>query len=528
MKKLFLCLLTLLICKASLNAQVNVIPQPLEVNILSAAKFNLTDKTPIIFQAEGLKKSASFLNGYLSQFYGFSLAQSKVKSKRGIYLMLNDKASKVPGNYSLEVKNDGIFITSSTEEGVFYGMQTLIQLLDPKKKDKNVNIPFVQIRDEPRFQYRSMHLDVSRHFSTVAYVKKYIDYLALHKMNYFHWHLTDDQGWRIEIKKYPQLTEVGSKRKGTITGFLPGNGNTNKPHGGFYTQDEIRDVIKYAAERYITVIPEIEMPGHASAALTAYKHLGCTGGPYKVQETWGVFDEIFCAGNEQTFTFLQDVIDEVITLFPSRYIHVGGDECPKTSWKKCEKCQQRMKDNKLKDEHELQSYFVQRMEKYINSKGKSIIGWDEILEGGLAPNATVMSWRGEAGGIAAAKLNHYAIMTPGTHVYLDYAPSANRDSLMMPGTTTVEKVYSYEPIPAELPLDQQKYILGAQGNVWTEYMNSPSKIEYMIFPRMSALSEVVWSSKKNKDWNSFQKRLKSQQERYKLWGANYFKEAETE
>lgn len=523
MNKLFLCIFTLLLIKADLHAQFNIIPQPLELVSPSRGNFNLSDKTPVVFSEKGLEKSASFLNAYLSQFYGFNLKQGKVNAAKGIHLLLDSKASKASGNYALQVKKEGIFITAATEEGIFYGVQTLIQLLDPNTKEKMMDIPFVDIKDEPRFQYRGMHLDVTRHFFPLAFVKKYIDYLALHKMNYFHWHLTDDQGWRIEIKKYPKLTEIGSMRKGTITGFLPGNGNTNTPHGGFYTQDEIKEVVKYAADRYITVIPEIEMPGHASAALTAYSFLGCTGGPYKVQETWGVFDDVFCAGNEQTFNFLQDVIDEVVSLFPAKYIHIGGDECPKSSWKKCPKCQQRMKDHQLKDEHELQSYFVQRMEKYVNSKGKSIIGWDEILEGGLAQNATVMSWRGEEGGIEAAKQNHYAIMTPGNYVYFDYAPSAKRDSLTMPGITTVQKVYSYEPIPAALSPESRKYILGAQANVWTEYMNSPEKVEYMIFPRMSALSEVLWSSKQNKNWNAFEKRLPAQYSRYKLWGANAYK-----
>ncbi|MBB2148071.1 beta-N-acetylhexosaminidase [Pedobacter gandavensis] len=520
MNKLFLCIFTLLLVKADLHAQVNVIPQPLEVTSPSKGTFSLSDKTPIIYKQKGLEKSAAFLNGYLSQFYGFSLKQGNIKATTGIYLKIGNKAEKVAGNYALEVKKEGIFITAATEEGVFYGIQTLIQLLDPT--EKTVQIPFVLIKDEPRFQYRGMHLDVTRHFFPLAFVKKYIDYLALHKMNYFHWHLTDDQGWRIEIKKYPKLTELGSTRKGTITGFLPGTGNTNTPHGGFYTQDEIRELVKYASDRYITVIPEIEMPGHGSAALTAYSFLGCTGGPYKVQETWGVFDDVFCAGNEQTFAFLQGVIDEVIALFPAKYIHIGGDECPKTSWKKCPKCQQRMKDHQLKNEHELQSYFVQRMEKYVNSKGKSIIGWDEILEGGLAQNATVMSWNGEEGGIEAAKQKHDAIMTPGNYMYFDYAQTAKRDSLTMPGLTTLQKVYSYEPVPQHLPKELTKYILGAQANVWTEYMSSPAKVEYMIFPRMSALSEVLWSSKESRNWNAFEKRLKRQFDRYKLWGANYY------
>lgn len=524
MNKFFICILTALLLHVSLYAQVNIIPQPLEVTSTQKGNFNLNTKTALSYQPKSLNKSADFLNAYLEKFYGFRLKESHTKTNQGVILSINKAADKSAGAYSLEVKKEGILITAASEEGVFYGIQSLIQLLDPQTSGNKFSIPFVRIKDEPRFNYRGMHLDVTRHFFPVSYVKKYIDYLAQHKMNYFHWHLTDDQGWRIEIKKYPKLTEIGSMRKGTIIGRLPGTGNTNTPHGGFYTQDEIREVVKYAADRYINVIPEIEMPGHASAALAAYSHIGCTGGPYKVQETWGVFDDVFCAGNDETFAFLEDVIDEVVALFPSKYIHVGGDECPKTSWKKCPKCQARIKANGLKDEHELQSYFVQRMEKYINSKGRSIIGWDEILEGGLAPNATVMSWRGEKGGIEAAKQNHNVIMTPGEYVYLDYAQTSHKDSLTMGGLITVQKVYNYEPIPAGLPESAKKYILGAQANVWTEYMPTIAKVEYMAFPRMTALSEVLWSSKENRNWDAFQQRLKIQFNRYKLWKTNYNKD----
>ncbi|MCW3109030.1 MAG: beta-N-acetylhexosaminidase, partial [Segetibacter sp.] len=383
-------------------------------------------------------------------------------------------------------------------------------------------IPTVSIQDAPRFAYRGMHLDVGRHMFPVSFIKKYIDYIALHKMNFFHWHLTEDQGWRIEIKKYPLLTEVGGYRNGTIIGRYPGTGNDGIRYGGFYTQDEVREVVKYAADRHITVVPEIEMPGHSSAALTAYPWLGCPGtGPYKVEETWGVFDDVYCAGKDSTFQFLQDVLDEVMTLFPSKYIHVGGDESPKANWKICPLCQERIKDEGLKDEHELQSYFIQRMEKYINSKGRTIIGWDEILEGGLAPNAIVMSWRGEAGGIEAAKQKHNVVMTPGTHVYFDHSQSQNEDSVTIGGFTTVEKTYSYEPIPKELDTEQGKYVMGAQANVWTEYMGYPSKVEYMIFPRMSALSEVLWSPKEARNWSNFENRLLTQFKRYDLWRANY-------
>jgi hexosaminidase len=364
---------------------------------------------------------------------------------------------------------------------------------------------------------------VGRHFFPVDFIKKYIDYIALHKMNYFHWHLTEDQGWRIEIKKYPRLTEVGAYRDGTIIGHFPGKGNDSIRYGGFYTQEEIKEVVAYAAKRYITVIPEIEMPGHSSAALTSYPYLGCTGGPYKVQQTWGVFEDVYCAGNDSVFTFLQDVIDEVITLFPSKYIHIGGDESPKTRWKSCPKCQKRIKDNNLKDEHELQSYFVQRMEKYINSKGRTIIGWDEILEGGLAPNAMVMSWRGEKGGIEAARQNHNVIMTPSSHVYLDHSQTKKEDSVTIGGFLPIQKVYSYEPVPKELTGEQAKHVFGAQANVWTEYMGSTQKVEYMLFPRLSALSEVLWSPAAQREWPDFEKRLPQQLKRYDLWKTNYSK-----
>ena len=446
--------------------------------------------------------------------------------------------------YQLVSNASGIVISSNFGLSAFHGIQTFFQLLPIDVKDKK-EVPFVEIFDHARFEYRGMHLDVGRHFFPVSFIKKYIDYLAYHKFNRFHWHLTEDQGWRIEIRKYPLLTSVGGWRNGTIIGRYPGRGNDNVRYGGFYTQAEIKDVVNYARQRHIDVIPEIEMPGHSSAAIAAYPSLSCFPGKPTVippnmisrksideqkngriklvQETWGVFDDVFCAGKDSTFTFLQDVIDEVIALFPSRYFHIGGDECPKTHWKQCPQCQQRMKENNLKDEHELQSYFVQRIEKYLNSKGKTLIGWDEILEGGLAPNAVVMSWRGETGGVEAAKQHHQVIMTPGNPVYFDHTQSQNEDSITIGGYNPLEKVYAYEPIPAELNEEQGKFVLGAQANVWTEYMKNIRKVEYMVFPRMSALSEVLWSSKENRNWESFEKRLPTQMLRYEKWKANYSK-----
>ncbi|MFN8291187.1 MAG: family 20 glycosylhydrolase [Chitinophagaceae bacterium] len=447
----------------------------------------------------------------------------------------------VEGAYVLEATGKQVQIQGQTASGTFAGMQTLIQLLPVEVKTKSLSIPQVTVRDYPRFGYRGMHLDCGRHFWSVDFVKKYIDYLALHKFNTFHWHLTEDQGWRIEIKKYPKLTQAGAWRTGTITGNYPGTGNDGKKYGGYYTQQQIREVVKYAADRFITIIPEIEMPGHSSAAIAAYPELSCfpeeptisfypkackwsgdsTG--KKVQQTWGVFDDVFCAGRESTFTFIENVLNEVLTLFPSRYIHVGGDECPKENWVRCEQCQLRIKSNHLKDEHELQSYFIQRVEKYLNGKGRTLIGWDEILEGGLAPNAVVMSWRGEQGGIDAAKQNHDVIMTPGNPVYFDHSQSENEDSLTIGGYNPLEKVYAYEPVPAALTEEQGKHVLGAQANMWTEYMDNPKKVEYMLFPRIAALSEVLWSDPKQKDWSDFEKRLMVQFKRYDAWKANYSK-----
>jgi hexosaminidase len=520
MRKFFPYLFCLCFSASLFGQQVSIIPKPVSLQVNSGI-FNLTPSSVIIVPQDADRKSADFLNIYLQEIYGFKLPVIKAGTK-GIRVGTS-KSSAAKGAYTLNVNDAGVSILGDSPEGTFYGIQTLIQLL-PVQKSASLAIPFVAVKDEPRFSYRGLHLDVGRHMFPVSFIKKYIDYIALHKMNYFHWHLTEDQGWRIEIKKYPNLTQTGAYRSGTIIGRHPGTGNDKTRYGGFYTQNEVKEVVKYASDRHINVIPEIEMPGHASAALASYPFLGCPGaGPFKVEETWGVFDDIFCAGKDSTFKFLQDVLDEVIPLFPAKYIHVGGDEAPKTNWKTCALCQKRIRDNNLKDEHGLQSYFIQRIEKYINSKGKTIIGWDEILEGGLAPNAIVMSWRGEAGGIEAAKQNHQVIMTPGSHVYLDHSQSMREDSVTIGGYTTVEKTYSYEPVPKELNAEQAKYVMGAQGNVWTEYMRYPRKVEYQIFPRLSALSEVLWSPKEQRSWSDFEPRLIHQFKRYDLWGSNYSK-----
>ncbi len=546
------CLLTLVIGISLYSQQPAIIPQPVSVKQPRiAVNFTINSNTLIVLEGSGLEKVASFLSDYLARYYSLHLKVVKQSSSLNtIRLNYERMDNETPGAYSLTVNNKGVYIAGDNETGVFYGMQTLIQLLPSSKakmtpgRTENLNIAYINIEDAPRFEYRGLHLDVGRHFMPVDFIKKYIDYIALHKMNYFHWHLTEDQGWRIEIKKYPNLTKVGAWRNGTIIGRYPGTGNDNMQYGGYYTQEQIKDIVKYASDRYITVVPEIELPGHGSAAIAAYPSLSCfpdeptkipanmisqtsslrqaQGDKKLVQETWGVFDDVFCAGKDETFTFLQDVMDEVLALFPSQYIHVGGDECPKSNWKRCPNCQKRMKDHNLKDEHELQSYFIQRMEKYLNAKGRTLIGWDEILEGGLAPNAMVMSWRGEEGGIAAAKQKHKVIMTPGNPVYFDHTQSENEDSVTIGGFNPIEKVYAYEPVPKELNAEEGKYVLGAQANLWTEYMKNPMKVEYMLFPRISALSEVLWSPKEKKNWNDFEKRLQVQFDRYKyLWNVNY-------
>jgi hexosaminidase len=535
MKKILLAIFIISTTICFSQQALDVIPLPAKEEIKQGT-FTISPSTKIVFSASGVEKSAVFLNVYLKEYYGFELQTTKQNdSKNVIELNYENLNNNLPGAYEMNVDNDRVTIRGKDEEGAFYGIQTLIQLL-PTQRSNNLTIQQCSIVDSPRFAYRGLHLDCGRHFFPIDFIKQYIDFIALHKMNTFHWHLTEDQGWRIEIKKYPKLTEVGSCRDGTIIGHHPGTGNDSMKYCGYYTQEQIKDIVKYAADRYITIIPEIELPGHSSAAIAAYPELSCfpneptkvsertrwagTVDGKEVQQTWGVFPDVFCP-TDYTFKFLEDVLDEVMQLFPSKYIHIGGDECPKDYWKRSEFCQQLIKQEGLKDEHELQSYFIQTIEKYLNSKGRQIIGWDEILEGGVAPNATVMSWRGEKGGIEAAKQHHTVIMTPTTYVYFDYAQSKNPDSLTIGGYLPLETVYKYEPLPAELSADEQKYIIGAQANVWSEYMSNPSKVEYMIFPRMTALSEVLWSPKDKRNWDDFQKRLQTQYKRYDFWKVGY-------
>ena len=446
-----------------------------------------------------------------------------IPKPKEISLKINQYIEHEEG-YQLEVDQNKISITAKTTKGAFYAVQSLIQLLPISvSKGEPIGVQAISIKDAPQFKYRGMHLDVGRHFFSVDFIKKYIDLISRLKMNTFHWHLTEDQGWRIEIKKYPKLQEIAAYRKETLIGHYSDQPHQfdGKRYGGYYTQEQIKEIVAYAQARQVTVIPEIEMPGHSQAAIAAYPELGCTGKPVEVATKWGVFEEVYCP-KESTFEFLEDVIDEVITLFPGKYIHIGGDEAPKTRWKNCNHCQKLIKQKGLKDEHGLQSYFISRMEKYINSKGKQIIGWDEILEGGLAPNATVMSWRGTNGAVEAAKEGHDVILTPGSHCYFDHYQSDNENEpVAIGGFLPLEKVYSFNPIPKELNKEQSKYVLGAQGNVWTEYMPNEKKVEYMAFPRVVALSEVVWSSSKHRNYTDFVKRLEIYQKQLDKLNVNY-------
>ncbi len=536
MKKIGLFLIILLVivsCKNNKNYtfENNIIPIPSET-VLNGGAYQLSDEIGIVFNDNSQEAAniKNYVTGFLSQSFKVSIVEKKEGDFLHIIFSIGTKNEQIsPESYELEINDGFVNITASDYAGLFWGFQTLRQIFPVSVEAGKVGtedyLPYLKIKDTPKFKYRGMHLDVCRHFFSVDEVKEYIDLLVMHKYNTFHWHLTEDQGWRVEIDAFPKLNTIASQRKETVikknTGKYDG-----KPYGGLYSKEDIREVVKYAEERFITVIPEIEMPGHALAALTAYPELGCTGGPYEVATLWGVFDDVFCAGNEKTFEFLEAIIDEVCELFPnSPYIHIGGDECPKVRWEECAKCQKRIKDENLKNEHELQSYFITRMEKYVNSKGRQIIGWDEILEGGLAPNATVMSWQGEKGGIASAQQKHEVIMCPVDACYFNYYQSEDieNEPFTIGGFINTEKVYSWNPIPESLTKDEQKYIIGVQGNVWSEYMHSFDALEYMVLPRMAALSEVAWSEHQRNDYSKFKKRLQSLFKRYELLGNNFAK-----
>jgi hexosaminidase len=512
------------------NPYLGVIPAPVSVKA-SKGEFKLTPETLILVDSPGHKAVLYIANYMTKAGYGNSVTDmSRLDKKRPIIkntitLLTNFKGTLPPEGYELNITDDQVTI-KGRGAGLFYGVQTLLQLIHKTNNPGYATIPCATIKDYPRFSYRGMHLDVSRHFFDVDFIKKYLDLMAAYKLNNFHWHLTDDQGWRLEIKKYPKLTEVGSKRAQTKIGrALVDTGlYDNTPYGGFYTQDQVNDIVNYAIDRYINVIPEIEMPGHSLAAIASYPEMSCEADkPYKVAETWGVMTDVYCP-TEVTFKMLDDILLEVTNMFPSKYIHIGGDECPKAAWKKSEYCRNLIATEGLRGEEGLQSYFIQRIEKYLNSQGRSIIGWDEILEGGVAPNATVMSWRGESGGIAAAQLGHDVIMTPSTGgLYFDHAQSKSpSEPLNIGGNAPLSKTYAYDPLPATLTPAQQKHILGVQANLWTEYITTPAKAEYMLLPRMLALSEVAWTAKENKNYDDFtQARLSKHLARFDAQGINF-------
>jgi len=517
---------------AGQTADFNIIPRPQQVNVSNDAPFTLSAKTVISLgtNSQDMKRNANMLASYIEQATGIRPAIGKGKSGVAIILTIDKTIANAEG-YKLDADAKHIRIAGASAAGVFYGIQTLRKSLPlVNGKASKVSIPAVHIADAPRFAYRGTHLDVSRHFVTADSVRQFIDMLALHNINRFHWHLTDDQGWRIEIKKYPLLTQIGSKRAQTVIGHNSGKYD-GKPYSGFYTQKQIRDIVKYAADRYITIVPEIDLPGHMQAALAAYPDMGCTGGPYEVWQKWGVSDNVLCAGNDKTLTFIDNVLKEITQLFPSKYIHVGGDECPKTQWQKCPKCQARIKALNLeaKDGHSaeerLQSYIITQASNYLKSLGRNTIGWDEILEGGLAEGATVMSWRGESGGIAAAKQHHDVVMTPNSYLYFDYYQSLDKDNepLDIGGYLPLETVYSYEPMPKELTADEARHIIGVQANIWTEYMPTFKQMQYMALPRLAALSEVQWSQPALKDYTSFTNRLTEFTHLYDRLGYNYAK-----
>ena len=511
---------------------IAIIPQPSFVQ-RNEGSFRITKSTPIFVEqgdAEVLR-TVGFLNERLEKAAGFTLKVIEDDplmhaNENGLFWL---NAGLLDERYNIAVSPNRMLFEYGDGAGAFYALQTLLQLLPEEIfSEKRCNgvkweVPCCSIEDKPRFQWRGMHLDCCLHFFDIPFLKRYIDIMALHKVNRFHWHLTEDQGWRLEIKKYPLLTEKGQWRKETVIGSLSSGIYDGIPHGGFYTQEEVRDLVQYAAERYVTIIPEIEMPGHALAAIACYPELSCgLEDHYETATKWGIFRQVFCPKDE-TFAFLEDVLDEVFELFPSKVIHIGGDECPKASWKQCPHCQALIKKLGLKDEFELQSWFIQRIEKYVNSKGREIIGWDEILQGGLAPNAKVMSWLGEEGGIKAAKQHHEAVMAPYPKYYLDYwQADPDSEPLAMGGPTTLRTMYEYNPVPAALAQDEWKYIIGVEGCVWTEYMPTPARVEYMAWPRMCAIAESGWSVR-DKDWDGFTRRLETHLGRLDRLGVGYCK-----
>ena len=531
MRKIMLSFLMLMLLNVTSaiaqTADYNVVPRPQTITYAKEGAYLLDGSKLVVYPMGNadMERNAKFLVEYIKEMTQISVSstvQDKKNVKGNISLSLNTKIVN-PEGYTITVDKKGVNIAGATPAAVFLGIQTLRKSLPIVKGETSVSLPFVNISDAPRFSYRGMHLDCARHFFPVQVVKDYIDLIALHGMNKFHWHITEDQGWRIEIKKWPKLTTVGAWRSGTVIGrnsIL----DDGIPHGGFYTQEECREIVKYAADRYITIIPEIDMPGHMLGALAAYPELGCTGGPYEVEHRWGVFADILCAGKEKTFQFVQDVLDEVIDIFPSEYIHIGGDESPRSRWKECPLCQKRIQDEGIKAENgqskedRLQGYFTKRVEKYLASKGKRIIGWDELLGCDVDQSATIMSWRGAEPGAKGAKLGHDVIMTPNAALYFDYYQTKDTwsEPLSIGGCSTVEDVYKFEPVAADLTPEQSKHILGAQANLWGEYAVYPTFVQYQVLPRMAALAEVQWLQPQDKNFEEFKERVTRLREIYRL------------
>lgn len=511
--------------------QVVPVPDKIVYNA-KGGDYVLSATTVIAYPAHdaAMERDAAFLAQYVKDMTRLDLPTVPVKSKSkgGITLTLDRKARLAPEAYVITVDRRGVTVTGATPAGVFYGIQTLRKALPVLSEAQSVELPAARLEAQPRFGYRGLMLDCSRHFFPVKFVKQYIDLLALHGMNRFHWHLSDDQGWRFPVPGYPRLTEVGSKRAQTVMGHnsevLDGT-----PYGGYYTDEEIRDIVKYAADRYITIVPEVDMPGHMMAALAAYPELGCTGGPYKTGEYWGVYPDILCAGNEKTYAFVKAVLDHVCDLFPSKYIHIGGDESPRVRWEHCPRCQTMIARQGLKDrdghakEALLQGYFAHRVQQYLETKGRHIIGWDELLECDVDTSATIMSWRGAEPGAKGATMGHDIIMSPSNALYFDYYQSKDQSSEppAIGGFSDVANVYNMEPVPAELTPQAKAHIKGVQANLWTEYISNPNQAEYMILPRMAALAEVQWLQPAEKDFGAFRKRVSSLRHIYDLYGYTY-------
>lgn len=528
MRRLFFILLACAVipCLAApvITADYNVVPLPNSVTMTGDEPFELTPSTTVAYPEgnKDMERNAQFLARYVNDATGMTLSVVPGKAKKGIRLVLDKKVSGEEA-YTIMVDKKGVTIAGSTPKGVFYGVQTLRKSL-PVGTATVVRLPSVKISDSPRFVHRGMMLDCSRHFFPLEFVKRYIDLIAMHNMNVFHWHLSDDQGWRIEIKKYPELTIKGSRRSGTVIGYNTAL-DDSIPYGGYYTQEQAREIVEYARQRYVTVIPEIDMPGHMLAALATYPELGCTGGPYEVGHRWGIYKDVLCVGNEKIYDFCEGVLDEIMQIFPSKLIHIGGDETPTEVWEKCPKCIKRAEDNNMTVK-QVQSYFTSRIEKYVDSRGRRIIGWDEILGGDISQSAVIQSWRDTKHGRIAAEAGHDVIMSPTSHCYFDYSQADEKNSKYEPtlcgGYIPVEKVYAFEPCDENLSESSRPHILGVQANIWAEYLLYPNQVEYQALPRMAALAEVQWTSGK-KDYQAFLKRLNRLVNFYDLYKLTYAK-----